>query len=108
MGIEIKILGNEKLQFSIAATLEPTYLLNRNSYLLATDYSNYIKDPALFRRWNFNGGIEAFASYKLGKLRLQLGPQFRYQLLSTFVGAYPIKENLKEYGLKIGITKSIF
>jgi hypothetical protein len=108
IGLEVKILGNEKLQFSIAATLEPTYLLNRNSYLLATDYSNYIKDPALFRRWNFNGGIEAFASYKLGKLRLQLGPQFRYQLLSTFVGAYPIKENLKEYGLKIGLTKSIF
>jgi len=108
VGIEVKVLGNEKLQFSVAATLEPTYLLNRNSYLLATDYSNYIKDPTLFRRWNFNGGIEAFASYKLGKLRLQLGPQFRYQLLSTFIGAYPIKENLKEYGLKIGLTKSIW
>lgn len=108
IGLEIKLLGNEKLQFSAAATIEPTYLLNRNSYLLATDYSNYITDATLFRRWNFNGGIEVFASYKLGKLRLQLGPQFRYQLLSTFVGAYPIKENLKEYGLKVGLTKSIW
>src|SRR5579862_477429 len=105
VGLEIKVLGNEKLQFNIAATIEPTYLLNRNSYLLATDYSNYIKDPTLFRRWNFNGGIEAFVSYKLGQFRLQAGPQFRYQLLSTFVGAYPIKENLKEYGLKIGLSK---
>jgi hypothetical protein len=51
VGLEVKILGNEKLQISVAATLEPTYLLNRNSYLLATDYSNYIKDPTLFRRW---------------------------------------------------------
>jgi len=108
VGLEIKLLGNEKLQFNIAATIEPTYLLNRNSYLLATDYSNYIKDPTLFRRWNFNGGIEAFASYKIGNFRLQLGPQFRYQLLSTFVGAYPIKENLKAYGFKIGFSKSIW
>jgi hypothetical protein len=108
VGLEIKVLGNEKLQFNIAATIEPTYLLNRNSYLLATDYSNYIKDPTLFRRWNFNGGIEAFVSYKIGQFRLQAGPQFRYQFLSTYVGAYPIKENLKEYGLKIGLTKSIW
>jgi hypothetical protein len=108
VGLEIKVLGNEKLQFNIAATIEPTYLLNRNSYLLATDYSNYIKDPTLFRRWNFNGGVEAFVSYKIGQFRLQAGPQFRYQLLSTYVGEYPIKENLKEYGLKIGLTKSIW
>jgi hypothetical protein len=91
VGVEVKVIGNDKLQFSVAATVEPTYLLNRNSYILATDYSNYIKDPALFRRWNFDGGLEAFASYKVGGFRLQLGPQFRYQLLSTFVGAYPIK-----------------
>ncbi|HEY4875388.1 MAG TPA: outer membrane beta-barrel protein, partial [Puia sp.] len=108
IGLEIKVLGNEKLQLNIAATIEPTYLLNRNSYLLATDYSNYIKDPTLFRRWNYNGGVEAFVSYKIGQFRLQAGPQFRYQLLSTFVGQYPIKENLKEYGLKIGLTKSIW
>jgi hypothetical protein len=108
VGMEIKVLGNEKLQFNVSATLEPTYLLNRNSYLLATDYSNYVKDPTLFRRWNFNGGLEVFASYKIKGLRLQIGPQFHYQLLSTFVGAYPIKENLKEYGLKIGLTKSIW
>jgi hypothetical protein len=108
IGLEIKVLGNEKLQFNIAATIEPTYLLNRNSYLLATDYSNYIKDPTLFRRWNYNGGVEAFVSYKIGQFRLQAGPQFRYQLLSTFVGEYPIRENLKEYGLKIGLSKSIW
>jgi hypothetical protein len=108
IGLEVKVLGNERLQLNVAATIQPTYLLNRTSYLLATDYSNYIKDTTLFRRWNFDAGLEAFVSYKLGKMRLQLGPQFRYQLLSTFVGAYPIKENLKEYGIKIGISKSIW
>ncbi|HLX92276.1 MAG TPA: hypothetical protein VKR32_11360 [Puia sp.] len=108
IGLEVKVVGNGRLQFSLAGTVEPTYLLNRNSYLLATDYSNYVKDPTLFRRWNFTGAIEAFASYQVGGIRLQLGPQFRYQFLSSFVGAYPIRENLKAYGLKIGVTRSIW
>jgi hypothetical protein len=108
VGIELRLFGNNNLQFNIAGSIEPTYLLNRNSYLLATDYSNYTKEPSLFRRFNFDGGLEAFVSYRIGGLRLQLGPQFRYQLLSTYTSQYPIKENLKEYGLKIGISKAIW
>jgi hypothetical protein len=107
IGLEMRIIGNGKLQFNIAGTIQPTYLLNRNSYLLTTDYVNYTKEPSLFRKWNVNGGLEAFLSYEIGGLRWQLGPQFRYQLLSTYTDKYPIKENLIEYGFKIGISKII-
>lgn len=105
IGLEMRVLGNGKLQFNIGATLQPTYLLNRNSYLLTTDYSNYTKEPTLFRKWNLNGGLEAFISYRIGNLRWQIGPQFRYQLFSTYTDQYPLKENLMEYGIKIGVTK---
>jgi len=107
IGLEMRIIGNGKLQLNVAGTIQPTYLLNRNSYLLTTDYLNYTKEPSLFRKWNINGGLEAFLSYEIGGLRLQLGPQFRYQLLSTYVNKYPFKENLMEYGIKIGISKTI-
>jgi len=107
IGLEMRIIGNGKLQFNIAGTIQPTYLLNRNSYLLTTDYVNYTKEPSLFRKWNVNGGLEAFLSYEIGGLRWQIGPQFRYQLLSTYTDKYPIKENLIEYGFKIGISKII-
>ena len=108
VGFELRVLGNERLQFNIAASIQPTYLLNRNSYLLTTDYSDYTKAPSLFRRWNFNGGVEAFVSYNIGGFRWQVGPEFRYQLLSTYTDQYPIKETLKEYGIKIGVSKTIW
>jgi Outer membrane protein beta-barrel domain len=107
VGFEMRILGNGKLQINIAGTFQPTYLMNRNSYLLTTDYTNYTKEPSLFRKWNLNGGLEAFLSYQIGSLRWQIGPQFRYQLLSTYTNKYSLRENLMEYGIKIGISKTI-
>jgi len=107
IGLELRVLGNERLQFNVGATIQPSYLLNTNSYMLTSDYTNYTKEPTLFRRWNLNGGIEAFLSYKTSSgIRWQIGPEFRYQLLSTYNSQYPIHENLKGYGIKIGITKA--
>lgn len=108
IGFELRVMGNERLQLNIGATIQPSYLLNTNAYYLTSDYANYTKEPSQFRRWNLTGGVEAFLSYKLHNgLRLQAGPEFRYQLLSSFYSSYPIQENLKGYGLKIGIVKAI-
>lgn len=107
IGLELSLLGNEKLQVNIAGTIQPTYLLNRNSYLITTDFKNYMRAPSLVRRWNVNAGAEIFVSYKTGNLKWQVGPQLRYQLLSSYVKEYPIREYLMEYGVKIGVTKTI-
>jgi len=108
LGFELRIFGNERIQFNIAATIQPSYLINRNNYLLTTDYSDYTKVPSLFRKWNFDGGVEAFVSYKIAGLRWQVGPELRYQMLSSYTTQYPIRENLKAYGLKIGVSKTIW
>ena len=107
IGIEVRLFGNEKLQLNVAGTVQPTYLLNRNSYLITTDYKNYTREPSLVRRWNVNAGVETYVAYNTGTVRWQLGPQFRYQLLSSYVNKYPIKEYLMEYGFKIGVSKTI-
>jgi hypothetical protein len=107
VGFELRVLGNERLQFNIGATIQPSYLLNTNSYMLTSDYTGYTKEPSLFRHWNFSGGLEAFLTYKVGGIRLQAGPEFRYQLLSTYTNKLSINENLKGYGLKIGIVKEL-
>jgi len=67
VGVEMRIIGNGRLQFNIAGSILPTYLFNRNSYLLTTDYSSYTQDPSLIRKWNVNGELEAFISYQLNK-----------------------------------------
>ncbi len=107
VGIEWRLLGNDKLQIGVAGTLQPTYLLNRNTYLITTDFKNYTQEPSLLRKWNLNTSAEAFIAYKTGDLKWQVGPQFRYQLLSSYIREYPIREQLMEFGIKIGVAKTI-
>jgi hypothetical protein len=107
VGFEVRIFGDDRIQFNVASTIQPTYLLNRNTYLITTDLKNYTKEPSLVRRWNVNTGAEAYVSYTRGDVKWQVGPQFRYQLLSSYQNVYPIKEYLMEYGIKVGITKTI-
>lgn len=108
IGVELKLLGNNRLQLSVAGSVQPTYLISSTSYLISSDYKNYIQNPDLTRRWNVHTNVEAFVSYKLGGLKWQLGPQFRYQFLSSYSDQYPIREYLTEFGIKLGITKTIW
>jgi hypothetical protein len=103
VGVEFKLSGNSNTQFGIAATIQPTYVIGDRAYLISTDYKNYVEVPWLTRRWNVNTGFETFVSYSTGKLKWQVGPQVRYQLLSSFKNKYPVKENLFDFGLKVGI-----
>jgi hypothetical protein len=108
VGAELRLLGNKRFQLSIAGAIQPTYLISSNSYLISSDYKNYIQNPDLARRFNVHTNFEAFVSYKMGGLKWQLGPQFRYQLLSSYSDKYPIREYLTEFGIKLGITKTIW
>ena len=107
IGMEYTLLGSRRVQFTLAGTLQPTYMLSHDNYLITTDYKNYTREPSLLRRFNLNTSAEAFLSYNMGDMRIQLGPQFRYQIFSSFASGYPVKEHLKEFGFKLGITKSI-
>jgi Outer membrane protein beta-barrel domain len=107
IGVEMKVAGRDKLQFHIGATLQPSYLLNTDAYVLTDDYNNYTKDPRAFRRWNLIAGAEAYISYGVGKIRWELGPQLRYQIFSTYKNSYFLQENMLNYGIRIGISKSI-
>lgn len=107
IGVELKIVGDDKVQFGVAGTIQPLYVLTDKAYLLTTDYKNYTEGsqtPGLIRRWNANTAFETYVSYSTGKLKWQVGPQMRYQILSSFVKKYPIKEHLFDFGLKVGIS----
>jgi hypothetical protein len=104
VGMEVKLVGDDKIQFGIASTIQPTYMLGDRAYVITTDYKNYAEVPWLVRRWNVNTSLETFVTYSTGKLNWQVGPQVRYQLLSSFITKYPVKENLFDFGLKVGIS----
>ena len=107
VGVEWEIIGNKRIQLNVAGTIQPTYLLNRNAYLLSTNFKNYTESPGMVRQWNINSNIEAFISFKAGDFKWQVGPQLRYQPYSTFIPEYTIKEHLMDYGIKLGVSKTI-
>ena len=104
IGAEMKVFGNKKTNFGIAGTLQPTYILNDRAYLISTDYKNYAEVPRLIRHVNLNTSFETFVNYTRGRTKWQVGPQVRYQILSSFHNKYPIKENLFDFGVKVGVT----
>lgn len=108
LGADLKIAGNENLQWNIGATIQPTYVMGGKSYLLSSDKRNYIKETSLLNRWNLNASFETFLSYKTDNgVTFQFGPQFRTQLFTTNTKQYIIQEKLNNYGFKFGITKLI-
>lgn len=104
VGLELKIKGDDKVQFGIASSIQPTYLLGDRAYLISADYKNYAEMPKLVRKWNVNTSLETFVAYSTGHLNWQVGPQVRYQILSSYLKKYPVKENLFDFGLKVGIS----
>jgi hypothetical protein len=104
VGVEMKLSGNDKVQFGVATTVQPTYVLGDRAFMITTDYKSYVEVPQLVRRWNVNTSLETFVGYSTGHLNWQVGPQVRYQLLSSFINKYPVKENLFDFGLKVGVS----
>ena len=103
IGLELKLVGNRKAYFGVSGTAQPTYVLSNRSYLLSTDYKNYAEIQSLIRKWNINTAFELFAGYSTGKLKWRVGPQIRYQAMSSFVKKYPVQEHLFDFGIKLGI-----
>jgi hypothetical protein len=107
IGLDYKVSGTNKLNFSVGASVQPTYVFANYSYLLSSNLQNYAKEPSLNRNWNINGAIEASVNFENNGYRWSVAPQYRYQMLSSFKDKYPIKENLMDMGIKIGVIKII-
>jgi hypothetical protein len=105
LGAEMTVFGSDKVKFNIAGTLQPTFVLNNQAYMISTNMKNYAQEPSLYRKFNLAAGAEAYLSIKAGSYRWMIGPQFRYQIFSSHKDVYPITEHLFDYGFKIGITR---
>ncbi len=107
VGADFRLAGNSRMQWFAGATIQPTIVTGGNAFLISADKKNYISDPGMLRKFNMNGGIETFISYKVGSgIILNAGPQFRYQLLSSYDDQYSYDEKLYNIGLKLGVTTS--
>ena len=106
LGIEWYGFKKNKFSVGVGASVQPTYLLQDNTYVLSTDYQYYSKGDNFSRKWNVNSAIDVSFNYSGKKYSWYFAPQYRYQLLNTYNDLYSIKERRWDLGLKIGIIKT--
>ncbi len=107
IGADFKIIGNDKLKWYIGAGFQPTYVISGSAYVMSIDGKNYISEKPLLRKINFNTSLETYLSFKTSNgIIFNVGPQVRYQLLSTYKNNYNYSEKLYNVGVKIGVTTS--
>ncbi len=107
LGINWHIFQLNKVGIDLNASIQPTFSLNKNVYIISTDYKYYANGDAFFRQWNINSSLGLCFNYRLNKSSIYFGPQIRYQHLSTYNDRYPIKEYRLDYGLRMGIVTPI-
>lgn len=104
LGLDLKLAKKGKTIVGIIGTVQPTFILSDQAYLITTDYKNYAEMPSLIRKFNVNTGLEIYTTFTTGKTKWKIGPQARYQTLSSFKAPYPVKEHLFDFGIKLGVT----
>ena len=105
VGFQYALLDNHKIQILLASTIEPSFIMKSNSFIISSDERNYVNDPDLLRKVNLNANIGSYVTFISNKVHWQVGPNVRYQLLSTYQNIYPVNERLVDYGIRIGISR---
>lgn len=107
VGVQWEMIQGKHFGINSEASVQPTLTLNNNTYLLSTDYKHYTDGKDFMRKWNINTSLGLNLTFRSGASSWQLGPQIRYQHLPTYSNAYPVKEFLIDYGVRLGFTKQI-
>ncbi|MFY8003981.1 MAG: hypothetical protein ACOVNR_04030 [Chitinophagaceae bacterium] len=107
IGLNWQFVSGKKWGLAVGGSIQPTFTLNKNVYVLSTDYKYYAEGSQFFRKWNINSSLNLQLSYQLKQAKIYISPQIRYQHLPTYNQFYPIKEYRYDYGVRMGIIKPL-
>ncbi len=107
LGVQWDMIQGKRFGINAEASVQPTFTINNDTYILSTDYKHYTSGNDFIRKWNLNTSLGLNLSYTDGLNSWQVGPQIRYQHLPTYSNSYPIKEHLLDYGIRLGFTRQI-
>lgn len=105
LGFAYKLSSENNVDWFAGATVQPTYVFGGKAHLISSDLKNYVDEPSSIRTWNMSLGFETYMNFKLGTYNLQVGPQVRYQVFSTYRKDVALIEKPYAIGLKFGLTK---
>lgn len=105
VGFGYKISSRNNVEWFAGATIQPTYYFGGKAHIISSDLKNYISEPSSISMFNLNLGFETYMNFKMGSYNLQVGPQVRYQVNSTYRRDVALIEKPYAIGLKFGLTK---
>ncbi|MGN6533277.1 MAG: hypothetical protein ACTHK0_16155, partial [Ginsengibacter sp.] len=105
VGLQYNIWGNGKTQVDVVSTIDPSIVLKKNAFIISSAGRNYINDASLVRNVNLASHLGTYITFSAEKIKWHIGPDIRYQLLSTYKSYYPAKEHFIDYGIRIGISR---
>ncbi|MGB5006128.1 MAG: outer membrane beta-barrel protein [Ferruginibacter sp.] len=105
VGLAYKLSSQANVDWFAGASVQPTYVFGGNAHIISSDLKSYVSDPSSISTWNLNLGFETYMNFKLGGYQLQVGPQVRYQVYSTYRKNVALIEKPYAVGLKLGLSK---
>ena len=105
IGFGYKLSSQDNVEWFAGASIQPSYYFGGKAHLISSDLKSYVSDPSSISSWNLNLGFETYMNFKLGTYNLQVGPQVRYQVNSTYKKDVALIEKPYAIGLKFGLTK---
>lgn len=105
IALAYKLSSENNVDWFVGISAQPTYVFGGNAHLISTDLKSYVSDPSSISTWNLNFGFETYMNFKMRSYNLQVGPQVRYQVYSTYRKYLALIEKPYAVGLKFGLTK---
>jgi hypothetical protein len=105
IGVGYKISSKDNVDWFAGVSVQPTYVFGGKANIISSDLKSYVSEPSSIRTWNLNLGFETHMNFKLGSYDLQVGPQVRYQVNSTYKKSVALVEKPYAIGLRFGLTK---
>lgn len=105
VGFAYRISSQNNVDWYAGASVQPSYIFDGKAHIISSDLKSYVSDRSSISPWNLNLGFETYMNFKLGSYNLQVGPQVRYQVNSTYKRDVALIEKPYAVGLKFGLTK---
>jgi hypothetical protein len=105
LGLAYKISSKNNVDWFAGTSIQPSYVFGGNAHIISSDLKKYVSEPSSIRSWNLNLGFETYMNFKMGTYNLQVGPQVRYQVQSTYKSNVALIEKPYAVGIKFGLTK---
>jgi hypothetical protein len=105
IGFGYKISSQNNVEWFAGASVQPTYYFGGRAHLISSDLKSYVSEPSSINSFNLNLGFETYMNFKMGTYNIQVGPQVRYQVNSTYRKDVALIEKPYAVGLRFGLTK---